>query len=180
MKKLFALMLALCLMLGCTAVAETAELDWASVLAQNPDLEANGTYQQISLGEAGTIVYWVPNDLAPVDVNTIEAEVPPIAAFGGVDEDGTAYTLSVFALQITSLEEYSAGLKEQGADVDNAQLVIANGIQTVAIEAPALGIDLLLIPVTETMVLVYTFTPQSGEVWDQVKTYIVSSIQLAQ
>ena len=56
-----------------------------------------------------------------------------------------------------------------------------NGIDTVACESEEENMDILVIPVTETMVLVYFFTPLNGDdEWDEVKGVILSSIQVAQ
>ena len=79
------------------------------------------------------------------------------------------------------LEAYAAGLKEAGADVDNAKLVITNGLQIVGIENPAEGIDMILLPVNDSTILLFACTPLNGdEEWDQVKAYIASSIRLAE
>ena len=57
MKKIFALMLALCLMLGCTALAEEpTELNWADVEAAAK--EVGGQFIPIDLG----LAVWAPND----------------------------------------------------------------------------------------------------------------------
>ena len=79
------------------------------------------------------------------------------------------------------LEAYAAGLKEAGADVDNAKLVITNGLQIVGIENPAEGIDMILLPVNDSTILLFACTPLNGdEEWDQVTAYIASSIRLAE
>lgn len=175
MKKLFALMLALCLMLGCTAMAEVAaELTWDAAL------EENGTTQQISLGENATILYWIPNDLPAIDVAQVEAEVPLMAAFGA-DSNGVSYTVSVYALEVESLEAYVAAQQGVGADVDNAKLVLTNGIQVIGMENKTSNMEMCIVPVTDTMILVFAFTPCDGDdTWDEVKGYIVSSIRLAE
>ena len=73
MKKLFALALALCLLCSfALAEEETPELSWENSLSQNPNLEANGSTQQITIDGVGNILYWVPNNLPALDVNTIE------------------------------------------------------------------------------------------------------------
>ena len=174
MKKLFALMLALCLLCG-TAMAEVAaELTW------DASLEENGTTQQINIGDAATLLYWIPNQLAAIDPATIQSENTPIAAFGA-ENDGIVYTVSVYALEVESLEAYVAGLQAGGADAENAKLVVANGIQVVGIENKADNFEMAIAPVTDTQMLVFAFTPCDGdEEWDAVKGYIVSSIRLAE
>ena len=173
MKKLFALMLALCLLCG-TAMAEVAaELTW------DASLEESGTTQEINIGDAAKLLYWIPNQLPAIDPATVQAEVPPIAAFG-TENEGIIYTVSVYALEVESLEAYADAQKAAGADVDNAKLVVANGIQIVGMENKTENFELAIVPVTETQILVFAFTPCDGdEEWDAVKGYIVSSIRLA-
>ena len=74
-----------------------------------------------------------------------------------------------------------AAQKEAGADIDNAKLIITNGLQIIGIENPVAGIDMIILPVNDSMILVFTFTPLNGdEEWDEVKAYIASSIRLAE
>ena len=180
MKKLFALMLTLCLMLGVALAEEEApQLNWADVLAENPALEENGTYQQITFaGTDAKLIYWVPNDLPALDVSTITGS--PVAAFGAMDpEDGQVYYMAVYALDV-NYQDYAADQQTKGADLDKAQLVITNGIQVISLENPVEDIDMAIAPATDNLTLVFAFYPLNNELWDEVKGYIVSSIQLAQ
>ena len=182
MKKLFVLLLALCLLCSAAMAEENAvyELSWENSLSEQPNLETNGTTQSITIPEVATFLYWIPNDLSAVDVSTIQEEIPPVAAFGAAEGE-KVYTVSVFALNIPSLEAYAAALKDQGADIDNAKTLSINGLQAVAVECEPENIDMLLVPVSDTMILLYAFTPLNGdEDWDQVKAYIVSSIRLGE
>ena len=100
MKKLLAVALSLCLLCSFALAEETPELSWENSLSENPNLEANGSTQQIAVDGVGNILYWIPNNLPAIDVSTIEAEIPPIAAFGA-DNEGTSYSVSVYALTVT-------------------------------------------------------------------------------
>ena len=175
MKKLFALMLALCLLCS-FALAEEEEipvLNWADVEDQ---VKEAGSFQQITFPEIATLLYWVPSNMDAFDVSQIPAEVPPVAAFATADGN---YTLSVFALNITSLEEYLNGLQGQGAA--NFKNITVNGIDCVGCENEAQNSDILIVPITETQVLVYNFTPLNGDDdWDETKAVMVSSVQVAQ
>ena len=175
MKKLFALLLALGMLCSFAMAeeAEAVELSWDSV---SDETKALGSLQQIEIPDVVKIVYWVPQNMAALDVNQIEAEVPPVAAFATADEE---YTISVYALNAADgWEAYVAGL---GATEETAKLVITNGIQAIGFEAEEEGIDMVIIPVTDTMVVVYAFTPLNGdEDWDATKAVIVASIQAAE
>ena len=175
MKKLFALMLALCLLCSVAlAEEEVVEINWTDV--QNDELEAKGQFQQIEIPDTAKLVYWIPSNLAAYDVSQIAAEVAPVAAFA--TEDMT-YTVSVYALNVTSLEEYLTSLEGNGTA--NFKNVTLNGFSAIAAENEAMSCDMLIIPVTDTMVLVYNFTPLNGDAdWDAVKAYMVASIQVAE
>ena len=174
MKKLFAVMLALCL-LGSFALAdEVVEISWEQV--GNDTIMENGAFQQISIPDVGNIVYFVPNVMSAVDVSTLQADVLPAAAYQ--TEDGK-FTLSVYALNIPGLEDYLTSLQGQGTE--NFKNVKVNGIDCIAAENKANGLDILIVPVTETMVLSFIYTPLDGdEGWDQMKSVMVASIQVAQ
>ena len=178
MKKLFALMLALCLMLGTSAMAEaTVELNWQDALAENPNLEENGTYQQLTFEGTDTkLIYWVPNDLPALDVSSVDENA--LAAFGAED-NGQVYYMAVYALAV-NWQDYIADQQTKGADIEKANLVVTNGIQVVSLENPAADIDYAIAPATDNLTIVFAFYPLNNEVWDQVKGYIVTSIQLAQ
>ena len=56
-----------------------------------------------------------------------------------------------------------------------------NGIDCVGCENEANNFDILIVPITETQVLAYVFTPLNGDDgWDETKVAMVSSVQVAQ
>ena len=119
------------------------------------------------------IVYWVPANMAAVDPSTVQAEVAPVAVF--LTEDG-AYTISVFALNVSGLEDYLTGLQGAGNTLNN---VTINGIDCVSVEND--GYEGVIVPMNDTLVLSFNCTPKDGDDdWDQVKGVIFSSIQVAQ
>ncbi len=174
MKKLLAVALSLCLLCSfALAEEEIPTLNWADVEDQTKE---SGSFQQIAIPDVATLLYWVPNNMTAFDVNQIQAENPPVAVFATADGSNT---LSVFALNITSLEDYLNGLSANGAA--NLKNITINGIDCVACENEGQSSDILIVPVTDTMVLVYNCTPLNGdEDWDATKVVIISSIQVAQ
>ena len=172
MKKLFALLLALGLLFSfAMAEDEVVELSWDSV---SEETKAAGEFQQVAFQDpAVTLISWVPANMAAQDVSSL-AEQGVVAAFATADE---AYAITVSALNVSGLEEYAAAL----GIMDSAKLVMVNDLQAIAAEVPDQDIDMLIVPITETTILVYAFTPLNGdEEWDETKGVIVSSIQLAQ
>ena len=106
MKKLFALMLALCLMLGCTAVAENA-VSWEDVA---PQLEAAGVTGEFVTFEQISIALFIPTGASA-------AELPDDSYIGYfTSDDGSADTIAVMYVDVNgmTLEEYYAYL--QSAD----------------------------------------------------------------
>ena len=174
MKKLFALALALCLLCSfALAEEEIPTLNWSDVEDQ---VKEAGSFQQVTFPDVATLLYWVPNNMAAADVSQIPEDVPPVAAFATADGN---YLLRVYALNTTGLEDYLNLLQGQGAA--NFKNVTVNGIDCVGCENEANNFDILIVPVTETQVLAYVFTPLNGDDgWDETKVAMVSSVQVAQ
>ena len=174
MKKLFVLILVVCL-LGSAAMAEETvpELNWSDFQEKYENL---GSFQQIEIPDSVTMKYWIPQNMAAFDVSLIQADIPPVAAFATADGE---YTAAVSVLDITSLEDYAVSLENNGTG--NFRNLILNGFDAIGAENEADGIDILIIPVTDTQVLVYYFTPLNGDDgWDSTKTVIVASIQVVE
>ena len=69
MKKLFALALALCLLCSfALAEEEIPTLNWSDVEDQ---VKESGSFQQVAFQDVATLLYWVPNNMAAIDVNQI-------------------------------------------------------------------------------------------------------------
>lgn len=176
MKKLFATLLVLCL-LGSAALAEEAPaivLDWTEIGTE--DVKAYGSDQLVQIPDVANINYWLPSVLEPVDLSGIDAEIAPYAAYQ--TNDGV-YTMSVYTLTITGLEDYLNGLAETGVDEFNT--LLTNGISGITCENKENDLDIVVIPVTDTIVLSFAFTPLDGdEDWDATKATIVASIRVAE
>ena len=172
MKKLFALLLALGMLCSFAMAeeAEAVELSWDSV---SDETKALGSLQQITIPDTVTLVYWVPQNMDAVDVSAIGVD-GLAAAFQTADE---AYTISVYAFAI-NWQEYLMG---KGATEENARMIVTNSIDAISFEQEEDGIDMVIIPVTEEITVVFAFTPLNGdEDWDAAKAAIVASIQAAE
>ena len=113
MKKLLALLLALCLLCAFALAEEDEdsgplELNWEDVVRE--DIEAAGTAEQITVAGV-TLLYWIPGDMAPADVSGSRAENPPAAVYA--TEDGE-YAISLYILEVSGLEEYLSGDERRG------------------------------------------------------------------
>ena len=175
MKKLLAALLMLCL-LGAAALAEEAPaavLDWTAVDAET---QALGYDQVLEIPDVASIAYWIPSVLEAIDLTGVEMEIPPVAAYQTSD---AAYVMTITALNVTGLEEYLQALADEGAA--NFNYIVTNGINCVSCVNEENSLDIVIVPVTDTIVLTYAFTPLNGDDdWDQTKAVIVASIRVAE
>ena len=174
MKKLFALILALGLLFSFAMAEEDVaiELSWDNV---SEETKALGSFYQIAIPNVGTLIYWMHQDLAAVDVSLSEAEIPPVAAFAANDQ----YQAAVYVLVCT--EDQETYLASQGVTEDNLKIVVTNGIKAIAFENEEDDLDTLFILIGDDMIIEYDFTPLNGdEEWDAVKAATIASIQWAE
>lgn len=170
MKKLFAVVLSLCMFCTC-AFAESTALSWENVPEET---QAAGQFTQIALADDLALLCWIPANMAAVDVSTIEAEVSPVEAYQ--TEDG-AYSVSIFALQVNDVDGYLSSLEANGAELGDLDI---NGIEAASFVQKDNGVEGVIIPISDELVLSVACTPVDGdEGWDQVKGIIFSSIQVA-
>ena len=125
MKKLFALMLALCLMLGGAALAEN-DITWDQV---TPLLEAGGVNGEFYTFEDIAVAIFIPEGMA-------EAELPDESYIGYfVAEDGSVIAVQYVNANGMDLEAYAAALDSVGAT--GVETGTVNGLPCVTYEMPA-------------------------------------------
>ena len=164
MKKLFAVVLFLCMFCTC-AFAESTALSWENVPEET---QAAGQFTQIALADDLALLCWIPANMAAVDVSTIETEVSPVEAYQ--TEDGT-YTVSIFALQVNGVDEYLGSLEANGAELGDLDI---NGIEAVSFVQKDNGVEGVVIPVTDELVLSIACTPVDGDEGKRTKTPLKS------
>ncbi len=125
MKKLLALVLALCLLCGCTALAEN-EITWEQV---EPLLEQGGingdfyTFSQIA------VAVFIPEGMQEMELPN-ENYIGYFAA-----EDGSAVAIMYVNMEGMDLETYASKLPEVGAT--GVEMGTVNGLPCVTYEVPA-------------------------------------------
>ena len=125
MKKLFALMLALCLMLGCTALADN-EITWEQVA---PLLEEIGVTGQFYTFDQISVAVFIPNGASP-------AELPDesyIGYFTSDDGDDDTIAVQYVNMEGMSLEDYKAAL-EAIDGVTELEAGTVNGLECLSYE----------------------------------------------
>ena len=150
MKKLFALMLALCLMLGGAAVAENA-ITWEEV---SPALEAAGVTGQFYTFEQIAIAIFIPAGMT-------EAELPDESYIGYFTaEDGSAVALQYVNVEGMDLDTYAGALESVGAT--GIEKGTVNGLSCVTYEVP------------ENKSINAAFTTESGYILEVICAPVVS------
>ena len=109
MKKVFALMLALCLMLGCTALAEN-EISWEQI---TPTLEAAGITGEFVTFDEIAVKVFIFNGMAAQELSDEDRQNGYIGYYAA--EDGSAIAIQYVDVNGMTLEDYTANLPEAGA-----------------------------------------------------------------
>ena len=123
MKKLFALMLALCLMLGCAAMAEN-EISWDQVESVLTEKAINGefvTFDQIA------VKIWIPEGMAAVEEELPEGYIGYYAA-----EDGDAVAVTYVNVEGMDLNTYAEQVAANGGE--NIEAGTVNGLECLSYE----------------------------------------------
>jgi len=108
MKKLFALMLALCLLCGCTALAEN-EITWEQVA---PMIEAGGITGEFVTFEEIAVKIFIPTGLNAVELSDEDKANGFIGYFTA--DDGEAIAVTYVNVEGMDLETYAAQVAESG------------------------------------------------------------------
>jgi hypothetical protein len=175
MKKLALLLLCLCLVCS-AAYAEDAVivLNWEEVGTE--DVLAAGSFQQIDIPGLPSVLFWIPSTMAPVDVSVIEGNFKPDALYATEDQSNS---MAVFVMQISSLKEFAALMESEGGG-SNFHDVKINGVDCFCYTVESAGLDCMVYPVSDTVVVTLNCSPLNGdENFDAIKGVIFASLQLA-
>jgi len=122
MKKLFALMLALCLMLCSAALADNS-ITWEEVA---PTLEGAGIEGQFYTFEQIAVKIWIPNGMSATELPN-ENYIGYFAA-----EDGDAVAVMYADVEIKNLDDYAVFVAENGGA--NVETGTVNGLPCITYE----------------------------------------------
>ena len=126
MKKIFALILALCLMLGCTALAEN-EVAWEQVA---PLLEASGLTGEFVTFDEIAVKVFIPEGMTAVELSDEDRQKGYIGYFG--TEEGDAIAIQYVDVNGMELADYAAKVAEVGAT--EVETGTVNGLPCVSYE----------------------------------------------
>ena len=178
MKKLFALMMALCLVLSSTTfalAAPTTSANWDDMAGLLQDLGLSGAFHTLN---AYPISYWIPDDMQYEDPSSSESEQGCRARYATKDgEFGFAiiyYTSSSYA-SAEQLAEYVRS-SEYAKDVNEVTL---NGLDAMSYKSLDDSWVYVCIVMPDTQMLMFSFYGVTSTYLQQKAAVIAGSIQKA-
>lgn len=174
MKKLFAVMMALCLMLTAAAFAEgtdTVVINWADHEAEAANIQ--GVFGNIS---TTGLKMFVPDEFENQEISEETMKGGTILVLKSNQEEKAIVNAQVMGGDIATVK---ATLEQQGATVRNATI---NGIPAIMFTAGSNGVvaSCFGFSTTAGMTLIFTFTNADQEPYTSLYKVMASSIQLAE
>lgn len=170
MKKLFALLMALCL-LGTCALAEPTKINWSDLEAQVAESGIDGDFYSVS--DIGVKMF-IPTFLQNMELTEDDVNQGYICFLA--NEDQSALVAVMYAnFEGKSLEDYAAVLPEVGAT--EIEMIVVNGIPAVSYEVP--GNDTLNVAMgtDQGYIIEFVFKPASDEGFKSIAAIMSASIQ---
>ena len=170
MKKILAIVMALCL-LGACALAEATEVKWADFAEA---VAANGIEGDIyPISDLGVSMF-IPNVFQEVELSEEDVQNGYLCYL--TTEDQSAAVAVMYAnLGSASLEDYAATLPEVGAtDIDNC---VINGIPAVSYQMPENDTVNVAMLTDTGYGIEFVFSPASDEGFQTVAAIMTASIQ---
>ncbi len=172
MKKLFALLLALCLLVPMAMAEETTlQVNWADLESVVTDAGLEGSF--VTFDEIA-VTMWLPAQLQSLELTDEYRESGYIGYF--IDEEQTAAVAVVYVdVSGMTLEEYAEMLPDLGAS-EIAHLMI-NDIPALRYQLPENDTLNITFATDAGCFLEFTFYPLSTEGAAEVWTVVIASIQ---
>ena len=169
MKKLFALMLALCLL--CSAAMAEVSLSWDSVAETAAQIEGDfQTFDEIA------VKIWMPAVLQATELTDEDRNAGYIGYF---ETDDAAVAVMYVNMEGMSLEEYEAELKEDN-EISNIEAGFVNGLPALSYDIQEKDTSCIAFTTEKGYILEVSCAPMSNEGFAATATIIVSSIQAAE
>ena len=184
MKKLFALILAVLMVLGCVAVAsaeqaQTLQLNWEEYAAE---IEASEEAKATLAGDFGTmeeiaLKLYIPAAFEQVELTDEDREAGYIAYFAMGEDMGIG--IQYVDADGMSLEEYAQRLTEDGIECTNA---VVNGLPALAYSFTEDDREtaVLAFSTEKGYILEISFVPANDKGFAAVATVVMASVQAAE
>ena len=170
MKKLFALALALCLLCGCTALADN-EITWDQV---SPQLEAAGVTGDFVTFDEIAVKVFIPTGAKAAELSDEDKANGYIGYF--TDESGDAIAVQYVNVDGMSLEDYKASL-EGTEGVTELEAGTVNGLPCVSYEVPENGTINLAFTTAAGYILEVVCGPITDDNAKLGASFILASVQ---
>lgn len=169
MKKLFALLLSLCLLCSAAALADNS-LSWESVSEAATAMGGEfKTFDEIA------VKLWMPATMQEIELTDDDRANGYIGYYASEDETGEISVVYVDA-QYTSLEDYQAYLLENG--VQEVETGSVNGLACISYESDDTGV--LAFTTQKGYILEIAAAPLSEDSFKSIIGVVMSSIQSAE
>ena len=175
MKKLFALMMALCLLLG-TATAETVVVNWEDYFG--PAIEETGIEGEFVTFDEIAVKIWLPSQLQAAEL-TDEDRAEGYIGYFSEDSDNATVAIVYVDTDGMTIEEYAAQLQEIEG-VSDIELAIVNGLPCVNYQVKENDTLSVAFSTQAGYILEITMYPLSVEGAEMVWGAVASSIQAAE
>ena len=184
MKKLFALILAALMVLGCAAVAsaeqeQTMELNWedfAKEIEASEEMKAAWSGDFVTMDEIAMKLY-IPASFEQVELTDEDREAGYIAYFAMGEDAGIG--IQYVDADGMSLEEYAQRLTEDSIECTNA---VVNGLPALAYSFTEDDREtaVLAFSTEKGYILEIAFAPTNDEGFGAVATVLMASVQAAE
>ena len=176
MKKLFAILMALCLMLSAAAAETAVEVNWADTFG--PAIEAGNVKGEFVTFDEIAVKIWIPEGLQAVELSEEDKANGYIGYFTESTDNATVAV--VYAdVNGMSIEDYAAQV-QQIEGVTEVEMATVNGLPAVNYQMPADDTVSVAFATEAGYILEVTMYPLSVEGADMVWGAVAASIQAAE
>ena len=169
------LLLAALITCSVPAAGEALKLDWADFASA--ETESQGDFQTVEIPDLPSVRFWIPSGMVSVDTGFIDGPFRPAALYGTADQEKSVI---LFVSAVSGLDEYAALMEKEGGGSDFRNIVI-NGVESILYDVEKDGLECLIYPVSDHMILSMNFSPMTGDDdWEAAKNIILASIQPAE
>ena len=172
MKKIFAILMALCMFCGVAMAEAATELNWDEIA---PIIEQSGVAGDFVTFDEIAVKIWIPSDLQPAELTDEDRSNGFIGYFA--DAEQTA-SLSVVYVDVSgmSIEDYTAQLNEMEG-VAEIEAGTVNGLPCVSYTMPEQDSGHIAFATEAGYILEVSVWPASAEGADLVWGIVLGSIQ---
>ena len=175
MKKLFALVMMLCLLCTAAVAEDASTMNWTDI---EPTLAAQGLTGDFLVPDYWGLKVWLPEGLNAVEVSEADAAAGRLALF--TDADQTAY-LAVDAMNVEgmTIDQYYENAKATEG-LSDVEMITVNGLNAVVYKSETMNFWSASLVDTNSNIINFVMGPASEEGSQLVFSIILASLQIAE